>query len=64
VPLLPVAHNAGWLWPKGFLGKRPGTITVSIGPPIAPGGRELAALSQAVEAWIEDEVARMGPPHA
>ena len=39
VPLLPVAHNAGWLWPKGFLGKRAGVITVSIGPPIAPRAR-------------------------
>jgi 1-acyl-sn-glycerol-3-phosphate acyltransferase len=29
-----VAHNAGWLWPKGVLGKRPGTITVSIGKPL------------------------------
>lgn len=62
VPMLPVAHNAGWLWPKGFLGKRPGVITVSIGPPIAPGGAEAPALSQRVEGWIEDEVARMGAP--
>ena len=61
-PILPIAHNAGWLWPKGFLGKRPGVITVSIGPPIAPAGAEVPALSQRVEAWIEDEVARMGPP--
>ena len=25
VPILPIAHNAGWLWPKGVMGKRPGT---------------------------------------
>ncbi len=24
VPILPVAHNAGWLWPKGLLGTREG----------------------------------------
>ena len=24
VPILPIAHNAGWLWPKGVMGKRPG----------------------------------------
>jgi 1-acyl-sn-glycerol-3-phosphate acyltransferase len=62
VPLLPVAHNAGWLWPKGMLGKRPGTITVSIGKPLPPGECELPALSQRIEALIEEDVARMGPP--
>ena len=36
VPILPVAHNAGYLWPKGIFGKRPGTITISIGKPIPP----------------------------
>jgi 1-acyl-sn-glycerol-3-phosphate acyltransferase len=61
-PLLPVAHNAGWLWPKGVLGKRPGTITLSIGPAIPPAGREVSDLAQQVETWIEDEVARLGRP--
>jgi 1-acyl-sn-glycerol-3-phosphate acyltransferase len=63
VPILPVAHNAGWLWPKGTLGKKPGTITLSIGPPIVPGNKDAATLTQEVEAWIEGEVARLGPPN-
>ncbi|MEO8538069.1 MAG: lysophospholipid acyltransferase family protein [Betaproteobacteria bacterium] len=62
VPILPVAHNAGYLWPKGTLGKRPGTLTVSVGPPIEPGDRSTAELMQAVETWIEGEVKRLGPP--
>jgi 1-acyl-sn-glycerol-3-phosphate acyltransferase len=62
VPLLPVAHNAGWLWPKGLLGKRPGIITLSIGAPIAPGSCDVGTLSDQVEAWIEADVARMGAP--
>ena len=61
-PILPIAHNAGWLWPKGFLGKRPGTITLSIGEAIAPGGRDPVRLMHAVETWIENEVARIGDP--
>jgi 1-acyl-sn-glycerol-3-phosphate acyltransferase len=61
-PILPIAHNAGWLWPKGILGKRPGTITLSIGRPIEPGTMDAPALMQAVEAWIEGEVARIGAP--
>jgi len=60
-PILPIAHNAGWLWPKGALGKRPGTVTLSIGSPIDPGTMDAAQLMHAVEAWIEDEVARLGP---
>jgi 1-acyl-sn-glycerol-3-phosphate acyltransferase len=64
VPILPVAHNAGWLWPKGTLGKRPGTVTLSIGPSIAPDGKDAATLTQEVERWIEDEVARLGRPGA
>jgi 1-acyl-sn-glycerol-3-phosphate acyltransferase len=62
VPILPIAHNAGYLWPKGVLGKRPGTVTLSIGPLISPGGSDIATLSQRVETWIEDEAARIGPP--
>ncbi|HSC24550.1 MAG TPA: lysophospholipid acyltransferase family protein [Casimicrobiaceae bacterium] len=61
-PILPIAHNAGWLWPKGILGKRPGTITLSIGKPISPDGMDAARLMQAVESWIENEVARLGDP--
>src|SRR5437588_440698 len=44
VPIVPVAHNAGYLWPKGRLGKRPGTITVSIGPPISVEGHDMQRL--------------------
>ncbi len=62
VPILPIAHNAGYLWPKGVFGKRPGIVTVSIGTPIAPAGRDVAGLTGEVETWIEDEVARLGIP--
>lgn len=64
VPILPVAHNAGWLWPKGTLGKRPGTATLSIGPAISPVGKDPAKLTQEVEHWIETEVERLGVPTA
>ena len=62
MPIIPVAHNAGYLWPKGVFGKRPGTITMTIGKPISPTGKEPLALMQEVEAWIEGEVARLGVP--
>jgi 1-acyl-sn-glycerol-3-phosphate acyltransferase len=62
VPVVPVAHNAGYLWPKGVLGKRPGTITVSIGRPIHPEGNDMQSLTDRLEDWIEGEVARLGNP--
>src|SRR5207248_7872901 len=31
-PVVPVAHNAGLFWPRNAFLKRPGTITVRIGP--------------------------------
>lgn len=61
-PILPVAHNAGWLWPKGIMGKRAGTITLSIGKRIEPDARDPGELMRKVETWIEDEVARLGKP--
>ncbi len=62
VPIVPVAHNAGYVWPKGIFGKRPGLITVSFGKPITPEGKSAQALTSEVEKWIEDEVARLGVP--
>jgi len=62
VPILPVAHNAGYLWPKGVFGKQPGTVTISFGLPIAPEGKDAQTLTREVETWIEAEVARLGDP--
>jgi 1-acyl-sn-glycerol-3-phosphate acyltransferase len=62
IPIVPVAHNAGYLWPKGVLGKRHGTVTVSIGPPIRPVADDMQRLIGEVESWIENEVARLGNP--
>jgi 1-acyl-sn-glycerol-3-phosphate acyltransferase len=62
VPVLPVAHNAGYLWPKGLFGKRAGTVTMSIGPAIDTNGKDPQALTAEIERWIENEVARLGRP--
>ena len=62
ISVVPVAHNAGYLWPKGVLGKRPGTVTVSIGKPIRPDETDMQQLINKVEKWIEDEVTRLGNP--
>jgi 1-acyl-sn-glycerol-3-phosphate acyltransferase len=54
-PVVPVAHNAGLLWPRYAFMKRPGTVTVRIGPPIDPAGRDPATINRLAEAWIEEQ---------
>jgi 1-acyl-sn-glycerol-3-phosphate acyltransferase len=60
VPVVPVAHNAGEFWGKNSFVKHAGTITVSIGKPIDPTGMEAGELNAQVEAWIEEEMQRIG----
>lgn len=56
LPIVPVAHNSGDFWPRrGFI-KRPGTVTVRIGPPIATSGRSPEAINLAAKSWIEGEM--------
>ena len=59
VPIVPIAHNAGKLWPKNSFLKHPGVITMSIGKEINPAGLKAEEINQRVEAWIEEEVARL-----
>jgi 1-acyl-sn-glycerol-3-phosphate acyltransferase len=58
-PVVPVAHNAGEVWPRRAFIKSPGTITVSIGPAIEPAGKSAAEITRATETWIESEMARL-----
>ena len=58
-PIVPVAHNAGTYWPRKAFVKRPGTITVSIGPVMRADGLKAAALMQNIETWIENETQRI-----
>ena len=58
-PVVPVAHDAGALWPRNAFLKRPGVVTVSVGEPLYP--RELTPheLSARAEAWVAGELERM-----
>ena len=60
--VLPVAHNAGELWPRNAFIKRPGLVTVSIGAPIDARRFTPDALNGTVEDWIENEVRRISQP--
>lgn len=56
VPVVPIAHNAGDVWPRNSWIKKPGTVTVSIGPPIHPEDMSPEQMMAKVEAWIENEM--------
>jgi 1-acyl-sn-glycerol-3-phosphate acyltransferase len=55
-PILPVAHNAGDLWPRRGLRKRPGLIRFCIGPPIEPADRPPKETNLIVQDWIESKM--------
>jgi 1-acyl-sn-glycerol-3-phosphate acyltransferase len=59
VPVLPVAHNAGFFWPAPGVLKRPGTINVVIGKPIPTEGRNSKDITLEVRDWIEGEIEKM-----
>ncbi len=52
VPVIPVAHNAGYFWRRNEFLKRPGTIEVIIGPAIPTAGRGAQEVIAEVEEWI------------
>jgi 1-acyl-sn-glycerol-3-phosphate acyltransferase len=61
VPIVPIAANSAVCWPRKSFLLRPGTIDISVGPPIPSEGREPDELMRQVEDWIEAEMRRLDP---
>lgn len=59
--VIPVAVNSGECWRRNAFVKRPGLITVSIGPVIPSVGLTPEQLNEKVQTWIEDEMRRLNP---
>ena len=53
VPVVPIAHNAGYCWPAGTFLKKPGMIHVVIGSPISSDNKDSRQLTEEVKNWIE-----------
>ena len=60
--ILPVAQNSAAIWPRNTFLKRPGVITLSIGPVISVAGKTEEQLQLEVEAWIEGEMRIIDAP--
>ncbi len=58
-PIVPIAHNAGEMWRRNAFIKRPGRVTMSIGPAIETKDKTSIDVIKQVEAWIENEMARL-----
>jgi 1-acyl-sn-glycerol-3-phosphate acyltransferase len=61
VSIIPVAHTAGYFWPRRGWMKQPGTIRVVIGKAIATAGRAPRDLNAEVQTWIEQTIADAAP---
>jgi 1-acyl-sn-glycerol-3-phosphate acyltransferase len=62
VPIVPIALNSGYCWPKSNWIKRSGLITLSVGELIPTEGRSADELTDRLATWIEAEVQRIGLP--
>lgn len=59
--VVPVAHDAGELWPRQAFLKKPGTVTMSVGPAFDATGMSELEVNQRAEEWIEKEMRRISP---
>jgi 1-acyl-sn-glycerol-3-phosphate acyltransferase len=57
--IYPVAHNAGFFWPRRSFLIRPGRVQLSIGPAIVPEGLKTSAINERLKSWIEAEMQRL-----
>jgi 1-acyl-sn-glycerol-3-phosphate acyltransferase len=58
-PIVPIAHNSGYLWRRRSLLKKPGRIYVVIGEPIDPQGLEPRQINERAQQWIEATIAEI-----
>ena len=59
--IIPVAQNAGNVWPRNSFLKYPGMVTVSSGHAISVKNKSEEQIQTEVEAWIEGEMHRIDP---
>ncbi len=57
--VVPVAHNAGRLWSRNSMIKKPGLITIKIGPVIESENKSAKERTDEEENWIEKEVGEL-----
>jgi 1-acyl-sn-glycerol-3-phosphate acyltransferase len=56
---VPLSHNAGRFWPRRGIVKKPGTVHVVIGEPIAPAGKNPRQLTDEVRRAVDAGLAKI-----
>ena len=51
--IVPVAHNAGYHWPRGGFSIRPGEVSFVVGKPVDPAGRDAREVNDEIQTWME-----------
>jgi len=59
VPVVPIAHNSAYLWPRRSPLKRKGTIYVVIGKAIDPSGLDPREINERAQQWVEATIAEL-----
>jgi len=57
--IIPVAHNAGYYWPRRGWVKKAGVIRVRIGPAIEATDRDPRELNAEIRQWVEAQIAAL-----
>lgn len=58
-PLLPLVHDAGYIWPNKRWRKFPGTIRVVIGPMIESEGKTTLEVHEEMSQWMRQEMDKL-----
>lgn len=58
-PVIPLAHNAGEVWPRYSFLKYPGVIKVKIGPMIEVDGKKAKEINELAENWVRTALTQM-----
>ncbi len=58
-PVVPVAHNAGTVWPKHQFIKKPGIIKLVVGRKIATKDKTIAEVNCEVYQWMETQMTQL-----
>jgi len=59
--ITPIAHNAGYYWPREGWTIYPGTVRIRIGKPVSPAGKDPRELAEELQTWMDDQVQEMAP---
>ena len=57
--IVPIAHNAGYHWPRRGMAIKPGVVTFVVGEPVDATGRDPEEVNREIQDWMEKTVARI-----